>query len=201
MKAPILDAVDLKLAVKLTGAAHDDNSSVYSRPPSPEVDAAWDRISMEGMEAITISSTDIAKSGKDPRSCIIAPSSWARGSDAYMAQIDVFHQIHCLDIIRKHMHKEYYFNNTPDSRSIAHRDHCLDTILESVMCHADTGIITHNWVYVEDLGRARPREDFMIYKKCGDFEALLGWAQEQALPDFHAKWKDLEATPRAIISK
>ncbi|KAJ2973306.1 hypothetical protein NQ176_g6685 [Zarea fungicola] len=171
----------------------DRDKSVFKMPPSPEVDAAWDYISMDGLEAILVSSDAIRKSGKDPKTIIPAPASWAGANDRYPVQIDVFHQIHCLDSLRRHVHKDYYFKmNPPTERQIEHRDHCLHVLLESVRCNADAGIIPHYWVYREEFGRVRPEEDWNIMRKCKDFDAVLRWAREHAIPDFHSKWKALE---------
>jgi hypothetical protein len=75
-------------------------------PPSPEVDAAWNWLSGEDVQLVTVSREDIVKSGKDATLAVEAPPSWGLGKDAYIAQVEVFHQIHCLNELRKELHPE-----------------------------------------------------------------------------------------------
>src|SRR3569833_3693575 len=116
-----------------------DNSTIWRQPPSPEVDEAWDYISTEGFEIITVSETDVVNSGKDPTISLKAPSSWGAGDDAYIAQVEVFHQIHCLNELRKEMDYEYYYKSPPDELHKSHKRHCIHMLLQSLMCSADVG--------------------------------------------------------------
>ena len=45
--------------------------------------------------------------GRDPGISVRFDDSLGLGSDAYMAHFDVFHQIHCLNALRKATFKEY----------------------------------------------------------------------------------------------
>jgi len=81
----------------------NETSSIYIQGPSPEVDAAWDYISAEKGPIITVSRDEAKALGRDPEVIVKAPKSWGMGDDAYPAQIDVFHEIHCLDMLRKEM--------------------------------------------------------------------------------------------------
>lgn len=89
-----------------------------------------------------------------------------------IAQVDVFHQIHCLNMIRQELHFEYYYSNTPMTlMRKTHAQHCLYMLLQSIICTADLGIITYNWIGEGYL----PFQDFGLQKKCRDFEAILDW--------------------------
>ena len=200
LTAPVFDAVDLDIRLKTFNGVFRDNISIWRMAPSPQVDEAWDYVSAEGFELIMVSSEDILSSGKDPSITIQAPPSWGAGSDAYFAQIDVFHQIHCLNMLRKGIFSEYYYydqDGTADSVSEefrrTHQMHCIHMLLQTLMCSADVGIITHNWVHNEKLNdpKTRPFPDFNVVKKCRDFDALLGWVREKGVKDVHARFSKL----------
>jgi hypothetical protein len=83
---------------------------------------------------------------------------------------------------------------------LGYRDHCLDTILQSMKCNSNSGIIPHNWVYKEKFGRVTPQAGFNIIKKCRHFDEILKWARQKALSSFHAKWKTPERPERAAVT-
>ncbi|KAH8717360.1 Cyclochlorotine biosynthesis protein O [Beauveria bassiana] len=68
----------------------------------------------------------------------------------YMASLGLFHQIHCLNMLRKFIYLDYYKEKTPDWFSQpylrAHADHCVDMIREAIMCHGDTSLIVYHWI-------------------------------------------------------
>ena len=116
----------------VNGAMHD-NTSIWRMPPSPEVDAAWDSLTRGGLEIITVSAADIKLSGKDPALSVKAPPSWDQGPDAYFAQIDIFHILHCLDGLRKEMWSDYYYDDPVDPIRRELKAHCLHTVLQNLL--------------------------------------------------------------------
>lgn len=107
MIAPILDKgipIDLDESTKNhTLWGDDENTSIYIQDPSPEVDAAWNHIAADASPIITVNSEEAIRLGRDPNVIVKAPAEWGFGNDAYPAQIDAFHEIHCLNMIRKEM--------------------------------------------------------------------------------------------------
>ncbi|KAH8160582.1 hypothetical protein CIB48_g7683 [Xylaria polymorpha] len=166
---------------------------IYRLPPSPAVDEAWDRITRVNL--ISVSESEIRKLGKDPSLTIQSPESWWSESwgDGYMGQIDVFHQIHCLNMLRQGLitNYNYYWGKkyglTPPIQFGMHLNHCLGTILENLMCHADVDIVTFNWRESQD----EPFPDFEIRKQCRDFEAIVDWQRGKKLNDTIERWKAL----------
>lgn len=188
--APVLNKVDLSLRdqqVRDTRYPPEDEMGVYRQPPSPEVDNAWDRIS--DVQAILISSEEVQRLGKDPGRTVKAPQSWGYGEDAHWAEIDVFHQIHCLNSIRQSLYRDYYVGKDNDTNPLAwgHITHCLHNLVQALMCSASADVITYNWVD----GKPKPVPDFNINHKCRDFEKLLQWQNEHKLPDPKSKWEDI----------
>src|SRR3569833_851711 len=178
-----------------------DNSTIWRQPPSPEVDEAWDYISTEGFEIITVSETDVVNSGKDPTISLKAPSSWGAGDDAYIAQVEVFHQIHCLIELRKAMDYEYFYKSPPDELHMSHKRHCIHLLLQSLMCSADVGNITHNWVRNENIPepKIRPMPDFNVVKKCADFDGLLEKTKKKTKKEHKQKFSHLRYVPGVDI--
>ena len=204
--APLFDEIDIGMhSQRFNGRIHD-NTSIYRQDPSEEVDAAWDRLMAEGSEIVTVDEEAVVRSGKTPGLSVKAPSSWGRGDQAYIAQVDVFHQIHCLNELRKEIHFDYYYGN--DSRlngtksaktneHAEHKKHCIHMLLQNLMCHADLDIITHNWVHYNITDQpnrpyAEPFADFNVIKKCKDFDAILNWTEKHAVHDLAKRWKELE---------
>lgn len=180
--APMFDRIEMPLSIKQVNGTFIDSEppSIWRMDPSPEVDAAWSRIANVGMSAIT--RQDIEKVGKDPSISAKWPESIGLGSEAYMANIDIFHLIHCLNEIRKDLNFDYYFaGRWPDGKPSAwrrkHTAHCFHLLVQHLMCHADVDIITYQWTDAQY--NAYP--DFGVYRQCRDFEALLKWQEENTV--------------------
>ncbi|KAF2182338.1 hypothetical protein K469DRAFT_636651 [Zopfia rhizophila CBS 207.26] len=180
--SPILDEIDLRLStIRINGTDEDINHSIYRQPPSPELDDAWYRLS--NSQTIWISSSDIKKMGKDPSKVAHFPEDFGLGPDAYAAEFDIYHKIHCLNTLRKEIHFDYYYRNQfPDGKPseihTTHVTHCLYILLQSLICDASTDIFTKEWME----GQIQPFPDFSINRKCGDFDAIGKW-QEGRLVD------------------
>jgi hypothetical protein len=164
------------------------NGSLYdSEPPSilripqgDEADAEWFRIS-SGVFPILISAGEVRKLGKDPTLAVRVPDEFGYGPDAYLAQTEVFHLLHCLDMLRKEISYEHYyypeFGNNPDAQHGAHITHCIDILAQYIKCQSPVDVILFNWVG----GWDQPFPDFMNKHVCRDFEALLAYVNENSL--------------------
>ncbi|KAI4128045.1 MAG: hypothetical protein LQ347_004346 [Umbilicaria vellea] len=162
--APILDQVHIPL-------------TYY---PSPEVDIAWRRLS--NINTIPLSSADVVKLGIDPSTTAKFPAHFGFGDDAHIGRLDVFHQIHCLNSLRKEIHFDYYFGDkfpdgtrTPSHKS--HISHCLEILLEAFMCNANIEPILHYWVDIAE----EPFPDFDNNHQCRDFDTVLKWHEEHSV--------------------
>ena len=102
-----------------------------------------------------------------------------------MAGLEVFHQLHCLRLVRQYTYKDYYANLTSppqaftDSEAVLrkHVDHCIDMIRQVLMCHSDVTIVTHSWVDAYET----PFPDFNTWHKCRDFQKINDFAAEAAI--------------------
>ena len=185
--APILDSVPLGPSLRKFEGTFWDNTSIYRQDPSPAVDAAW---TFFEHDIITVTSGTLRASHISPSQSVQAPSSWGQGPDAYVAHIDVLHQVHCLNALRKEIHYEHYFGSAkPTQLHVAHRNHCLHILLQTLMCHADTDVIGYRWMHNPDaVGdvKTSPWPDFSLTKRCRNFDAVFQWAKEQKVRD---PWK------------
>jgi hypothetical protein len=173
------------------------------------------------------------KLGRDPDIIVKAPFDWGFGDDAYPAQVsilnghasscpddsqvDAFHEIHCLNQLRKEMvshhcflmpladmwsqYWDHYYRPTfggPENANylhIRHKRHCLRIVLRTLMCTADVDIVTHNW----RRGSYRPIADFDNPRQCRNFENLLEWNMKHAVPDDMEKWRTIKRPSNAVI--
>ncbi|KAI1802302.1 hypothetical protein F4811DRAFT_554920 [Daldinia bambusicola] len=156
-----------------------EHTSIYKGAPNKELDAAWEALTH--MNNSGVSGEVIDRIGKS-RDAVKYPDS--QGGQ-YDVGIEVFHHMHCLNIIRQYTYKEYYFRaeNRPmsftDSEPVirAHLDHCIEMLREALLCHGDVGIITYNWVKPWGI-----YPDFSTQHKCRKLDKIVAWADKNALP-------------------
>ncbi|KAF2161257.1 hypothetical protein M409DRAFT_28296 [Zasmidium cellare ATCC 36951] len=198
--SPLFDEIDLSLQPHKLDGSFKNTSSIFRQAPSPEVDAAWDFFSGS---IFTTTSFALAESQKRPETAVKAPESWGRGDDAYIFQLDVFHQIHCLNWLRKDLNWEYYWGDErPSQWWLDHRAHCIHILLQTLMCHADLDIVPYNWVPRHGQGpELVPDPDFNVVKMCRNFEAVVAWAETNQVEDAQEKRKHLKAPIDAVASE
>ncbi|KAF9560661.1 hypothetical protein CPC08DRAFT_707948 [Agrocybe pediades] len=158
-----------------------DRPSEYGGEPSEEIDAKWRRISV-ALKPTRLSREDIVALGKNPDSPSLVRFAEEDGG-AYMATIEMNHQLHCLDVLRKYTYHGHYETfdpiftyPTPDIFR-KHLDHCVDIIRQNLMCSADVGMITYEWV----KGVSVPYPDFNTQHQCRNFEKILKWGMDNAV--------------------
>ncbi|EGP86900.1 uncharacterized protein MYCGRDRAFT_104764 [Zymoseptoria tritici IPO323] len=92
-------------------------------------------------------------------------------SGLYTAHVTVFHDLHCMNMIRKALRLEHY----PELRSYDlqdHIDHCVDVVRESLMCTGEMTLVPVRW----SENRGAPNPDFAVPHTCRDYEALRTWS-------------------------
>ncbi|KAH8694008.1 hypothetical protein BGW36DRAFT_430031 [Talaromyces proteolyticus] len=174
--SPALGAVEYKM-VRFQGALL--NKSPYKGAPSPEIDAAWDEI--VNMGQIKVHPDDLKHLQK--------PTTQAKlrtpDGEWYTGGLEVFHQLHCVNLIRQYTYLDYY--HRPENRPPAftdsnetlrlHIDHCIDMLRQVVQCQGDVGIVTSSWV----AGFPDPYPDFNSWHKCRNFKPLNDYTQQHLL--------------------
>ncbi|KAI1488071.1 hypothetical protein F5X96DRAFT_647060 [Biscogniauxia mediterranea] len=111
----------------------------------------------------------------------------------YVVGLDVFHVLHCVNMIRKLLHPEYYsesdmkdINQSHDDFN--HIDHCIEYLRQSVTCSVDLTPIPFQWNDAQKL--YKPSITGM--HTCRNFEVVREWAKERAVV------KDWDPTYRAV---
>ncbi|KAI8633234.1 hypothetical protein F5Y19DRAFT_490409 [Xylariaceae sp. FL1651] len=181
--APMKSQIEMEVITFTGDLDWDDNGTLvrthpgsieYVGNPSPEIDAAWEHlifgeaIDLKGDEAKTIEGTTFQKSD----------GWWVLG-------LEVFHHLHCLNMVRKALHLDYYgINEDSMERYNTHIEHCIDSIRQALMCTSD---ITP-WPVEWNTRYHRPRPNFITAPHtCRNFEKLRDWAHEHATEQ-HPKW-------------
>ncbi|RMZ70078.1 tat pathway signal sequence [Pyrenophora seminiperda CCB06] len=106
------------------------------------------------------------------------------GETGYRVGLEVFHQLHCLNMLRMATIPEYYtkveWSDTNDKPEIvrAHLDHCIEVLRINLMCMSDVNVFTFH-----------PREGYTGYwpqynahHVCRNFDAIKDWANANAMP-------------------
>lgn len=79
-------------------ANNSDPNHIYRQPPSPEVDAAWEKIAAAN-GIYPMSEEEVTRAGKDPDLAVDAPEYWNFPPErSKMMGIEAFHQLHCLSM-------------------------------------------------------------------------------------------------------
>jgi hypothetical protein len=102
----------------------------------------------------------------------------------YLAGLEVFHQLHCLDVVRKFTWFDHFEGGTPigfDNDPVhvrVHVDHCLETLRLTLMCNAD---LTPYFEERNPLLAAGGRNDFNVFHKCKKWDTLVDWMHENQI--------------------
>ena len=161
-----------------------DAPSPYRGPPSEELDEAWTRITDIGV--FGLSDTEFQKINSTYGNSAVRLPDDRGGQKA--GSLEVFHQLHCLNFLRQSTYIEHYKTRVvsfqDDSNVVrTHIDHCIEMLRQSIMCQSDLGVLTYNWVEVQDF----PWPNFNTQHQCRDFEKVLKWGKEQEVMAFEEK--------------
>lgn len=147
---------------------------IYRQEPSIEIDRPWP--ALYDTRPIGLTCEQALAIGKDPAEAVQIPPSWGLGNDSYFGRVDAFHQMHCLDALRRETHFDHYYGvkypgglNITTQMHRLHLSHCLWLLAQSIMCSANTDMYTHLWT--DTMDHAFP--DFNIEHKCKNYDDLL----------------------------
>ncbi|KAI5777085.1 hypothetical protein EDC01DRAFT_624565, partial [Geopyxis carbonaria] len=142
-----------------------DATTPYKGPPTPELDKHWNRLMSLGMVRITPS--DLHALGRD--------SYALHDGSGHLGFVDVFHQLHCLNMVRMCLYSGSGLYGCPDTSGSYHTNHCIDILRQAIMCHADTNIVTWDW----EPGRDKPVANGTVEHTCRNFEEVFDWTMER----------------------
>ncbi|CAJ0543619.1 Ff.00g038420.m01.CDS01 [Fusarium sp. VM40] len=143
--SPAQDAVEYEIVTFNSDFPEDHSGKTAYYGASPSAEAAWKKLMDPYL--VQISSAEAARISR-PTSQI------SENPDYYITSLDVYHQLHCLNDIRK-MVRDY---NTTDGNlgrlQTMHKFHCIDSIRQSLMCNADLSLI--HWYWAPQVGKNFP---------------------------------------------
>jgi len=96
----------------------------------------------------------------------------------YLATLDVFHTLHCVNKIRKSYYSDYYHDPNPLADQQEHFDHCIDLLRQVVMCHGDVSLHTYEWI--DDY--RWPWPSMKTEHQCRNWNKLMAWSEEHYIP-------------------
>ncbi|KAL0933505.1 uncharacterized protein CTRU02_212468 [Colletotrichum truncatum] len=172
-KAPLYERYSVNISPRLSINSSLEpglTPSIYRQAPSPEVDAAWSRVTSTHL--FPMRKEEVVKMGKDPNYVALMPEEFGFGEDLHAGFMDVFHKIHCLDVLRREAHSvcsDYYGASSKSPLGQAHLDHCIYILLDGLMCKPNMQIIPYIWLE----GHPTPTPDFINTDVCWDFENVI----------------------------
>ncbi|KAF2178041.1 hypothetical protein K469DRAFT_696153 [Zopfia rhizophila CBS 207.26] len=162
----------------------DDAFSPWHQPPSDDTDAAWNKLLIDVSRSERSNHPEEAELQNEN----LTNRVQIENGD-YMGALGVWHQLHCLDALRRAVHFEYYSpSDDPDQREtdLVHYDHCIEIIRRSVMCHADTAVYVAEWI--GDSREPVSKElKSNAERMCVNWESLHNWVRSRALLPYQFK--------------
>jgi hypothetical protein len=110
------------------------------------------------------------------------------GTISHLVELDVFHQLHCLNTLRQSLYEdafplwEYYEDGRRryDTIGARHWDHCLDALRQTLMCHGDvTPIVFH---YNHTSHGTFPKLNAVHV--CRNWDSIVNWAKAREVDDY-----------------
>ena len=147
--------------------------SPYIGVPSPKVDGAWN--TLFGNMSLRFTAEELARTSQ---------SSVALPDGGHLAWLGVYHELHCVKVLRQANYREHYHPNLTDQelRDLqVHADHCIDQLREALMCHGDTESLT-TFIWSDRwekplLSPQRPQH------RCLDWDAMVASMRERIVND------------------
>ena len=156
------------------------NSSVYVGI-SNETENAWMDIAYLPDQMISkkdfpkLNMPDDAMQVTDPKT----------GETGYRVGLEIFHQLHCLNMLRMATIPEYYtkieWSDTNDKPEIvrAHLDHCIEVLRINLMCLSDINVFTFH----PKPGKEGYWPEYNSQHVCRNFDKIKDWANANAMPE------------------
>ncbi|KAK4955269.1 hypothetical protein LTR10_007464 [Elasticomyces elasticus] len=172
--SPLIGGIDFQLNIRKLDNRLTGQEYALSQGPSTENDAVWEHL--HGPLFVRISEEELIQTGTAPEVALRLPSS-----DDYVAKLDISHELHCLGAIRKSVYREHYFQNATADRLAwdhQHVHHCLQVILNSLICGATTDLTPFTW-----YGDSDEPNDFVLKRQCINLDNVIQWGRDRALPE------------------
>ncbi|KAF2125132.1 hypothetical protein P153DRAFT_400618 [Dothidotthia symphoricarpi CBS 119687] len=171
---------------------YDRDDSIYRKRASAEADEAWKELAQSEGGVMLIPKEDAKQSDIDPEKHAYwdAPEL---GLEGYPVGVEVLHQLHCLDMLRRNLWfnidftREQARKDCPESKpdlcgepqefTNTHIDHCVDFLRHRLMCTSDLGVVPLLW-----LGReGRMTGDMSRMHTCRNYDTVLPFVSKKGV--------------------
>ncbi|OJJ99190.1 hypothetical protein ASPACDRAFT_120321 [Aspergillus aculeatus ATCC 16872] len=178
--SPLLEAVEFEQRDWVSIFA--TQNSGYTGAPTEQMEARWKRL--VDVPSVVVPPERLPLLNRSTEQGFV-PVSAESPIQGYVAGVEVFHHLHCLNVLRQYIGRDEYpegrlprilKQNSPLAIR-AHVDHCIETIRLALMCNAD---VTPYLLYEkggESPSQVPAREDFQAFHKCKRFDRLLDWVR------------------------
>ncbi|KAH8808793.1 hypothetical protein F5884DRAFT_793359 [Xylogone sp. PMI_703] len=164
----------LKYEIKVfTSGLDNDSDPRFQGHTSPDLDKAWD--SLYNFGSIKLNAWEAAHIPNKTWPLLQEPGS-------YVANLQVFHDLHCLNMIRKSLHPDYYKGDHWSDQLMEdsllgprHAAHCIESIRHALMCMSDVSVMVWQWDDFEKRVKAIPSNA----RTCRNFEVIHDWALQR----------------------
>lgn len=183
--SPVIDAGVIRYT-SYNIAGDFEEPSIYRGRPTNETEAAWEALYMT--PGINIPQEKLPLLNKS------SAVNWLRTpkdkGDGYVGYLEVFHQLHCLNMVRLKIYQKEYeeefgyppsqFEPEKAAVTATHIDHCLESLRLSMMCTAD---VTPVMIVVDDTAPLGRWVDFTTMHKCRNFWDIRAWVDQNKVKD------------------
>ncbi|MCJ1355116.1 MAG: hypothetical protein MMC33_005107 [Icmadophila ericetorum] len=150
----------------------------YGGAPKPEIDDAWDDL-LRGFN-MRVTEDEMRQLGKLDNNIPLPDGG-------YFGSLTVFHQLHCIWRLHTALYPKYYWADLSDEEAflnLGHSEHCLDVMRQSLLCNADTSIITMKWGNFQ----ASPLADASNKHECVNWAGIMEWLEPRVINPFQENY-------------
>ncbi len=157
-----------------------EDPSIARQLPNDEADRLWGE--WEITRIVPVTREQIARMGKDPATVVrLDDDVWHLGDDAYAAIFDVYHQLHCLNGLRRRAYGDYYHKGPARAEKAGldeiHLNHCVDILMQALQCSGNVNLMTMHYVETQPY----PVPDMSVNRQCIDFDRLTDWRRQNSI--------------------
>ena len=108
-----------------------------------------------------------------------ATTPFTHDASFYIVELDVFHQLHCLNSLRKLAYPDVYTidltsGSEEAAENIYHMEHCYEQLRQSLQCSSDISTIYWEW----SVKKQKMFGNVRTTHTCKNFEKIRDWAVE-----------------------
>ncbi|EEP82099.1 predicted protein [Uncinocarpus reesii 1704] len=162
---------------------------IFQSETSDEVERAWNA-SMGPSEGTVVISKE--RAAKLPETV----EAWFKPGH-YVYGVSVFHQLHCLNRIRKTFYADKFFAHESEEVITFHKNHCFDLLRQTIMCNGDASLVhwwNENYTYIDNTGQKQYSQEYLsmspkeratnsfitwdVKTRCHDIDAITEWTRK-----------------------